>query len=121
MFGVVRVSMKQPKDNSDRLRKGDDVIADLGFTVLTKNEAHAIELGLSGLVVGLGYGVGYTEGAIAVSILLILIAFGVKGVPDETDGDKPIAVKTARHEPWWFIVSYVIMFTIAVVSTKLPV
>lgn len=111
---------KQPKETEERLEEGDKVKFRPFGHPITVNEIHAVQLGVVGLFAGLAYSTGMEKEALGASALLIGMAFGVRGLPnDQKDGKLPIAFETKRHEPWWFTMSYTTFFFISVTAGSL--
>jgi len=107
---------RQTQNNKERIKDGDDIAHRIFGHPVTTNEVHAAQLGLVGVFAGLAYSMGYVQEALGASFMLIGIAFGVKALPDrKEDTQLPIAIKTKRHEPWWFTTPYIISFVIGVV------
>jgi len=111
------MSDQQAQGNDERIDEGDDVkLRPFGHPV-TANEVHAAQLGLIGVFAGLAYGSGMTTEALGASAMLIGLAFGVRKLPNQSSDDSeiPIAVRTKRHEPWWFTTPYIVTFLIGVI------
>lgn len=110
--------MSQPDSVDDRIDEGDKAKFKPFGHPITANEIHAVGLGLLGLFLGLTYSVGYTRLAIFTSLFLLAGAIGIKGLlGDKFKRLSTIAVETKRHEPWWFIGSFIINF---ILGTHLP-
>lgn len=108
--------MTQPEENRGRLEEGDEPYLSLGPVTITVNETHALQLGLIGGFAGVGYSSGMMEEALAFTGLVFLVALGLRKAPGKRKGKEiPIAVKTKRHEPWWFISSYTVTFIVGAV------
>jgi len=79
----------------------------------TYDEAHAMLLGLTGVLVGLAWHVRLRVEATTLLIALVGIAFGLKRLPN----DAPIAGRVVRREPWYFttvlVVALVATVTVA--------
>ena len=107
---------RQPQEISDRLDSGDEPRFSWGPLVVTTNEIHALQLGVVGLFTGLAYSAGLVNESLSLTGLLVLTVFGLRAIPGEVNGGEvPIAVRTKRHEPWWFISSYSITFMVGAV------
>lgn len=103
--------MPQPNSVEERLDQGDEEYFSIGPVSASYNEVHAMQLGLLGVFAGLAYSAGLVEESLTVTGVLALTAIGVRAIPGEVRGDEiPIAVRTKRHEPWWFISSYSVTF-----------
>ena len=77
---------------------------------LTYDEAHAMLLGLVGILLGLTWSAGLVMESAALVLTLIAVAFGLKGLPDTA----PVARRVVRREPWYFT-------TVLVTATALTV
>jgi len=77
---------------------------------LTYDEAHAMLLGLVGVLLGLTWSAGLTMETGALLLTLVAVAFGLKKIP----GNVPIARRIVRKEPWYFT-------TVLVAATALTV
>lgn len=99
--------MVQPDSIEDRIDEGDKEAYALGPVSASYNEVHAMELGLVGVFGGLLYASGYVELGLITSLVLILTALGIKQIHNDK---LPMAIKTYRHEPWWFMISYTACF-----------
>lgn len=106
-----RAKIKDPSEPSERIEEADYTL----FRVpgidhpITPNEIHASVIGLAtGLMVAWISLYGF-ETAAAVS-MVFLVGYAVIGPPifdslphADQDFEKTVALKTIRHEPWWFL------------------
>ncbi|MFD1515101.1 hypothetical protein [Halomarina rubra] len=76
---------------------------------LIYDEAHALELGLVGIPLGIALTLGYDRLAIGTLIALITIAFGLRAAPNSL----PIASRTVQKEPWYFLIVLIGSMTLA--------
>lgn len=76
---------------------------------LTYNEVHAMELGLVGVLAGVGWWYGLHEMVAVFTVGAIGIAFGLRRLPES----KPIAARVIRMEPWYFSLVYVVSAVLA--------
>lgn len=70
---------------------------------LTYDEAHAMLLGLVGVLAGAGWFFGWQGAVQAFTVAVVTLAFGLRAAPD----DLPIAGRLVRREPWYFLVVYI--------------
>lgn len=99
--------MSQPHKTEERLKEGDENIVEIGMFSLSKNEAHALQMGMVGFLAGVAYSTGFQEEAVTVTTLLILTSMGARRLPQPGHG-KRIGILTTGHEPWYFIISYIL-------------
>ena len=100
--------MSQPSDNEERMEAGDaEKFAPYGHSI-SINELHAIAIGFSGIVIG------YTIPFLG----WVLPLYAIFGKPRlrSADEEKPIGLKTIKHEPWWLLASYIPTFIIGVLA-----
>lgn len=101
------MSETQPADPEDRLREGDrGLIEPFGHEV-TVNEVHALVLGTAGFLVAT------TVDPLDSLLTVAFVAYAVGGTPTfaslphtDPEYDKSIGLKTIKHEPWYFLGSY---------------
>lgn len=105
--------LSQPDSARSRLRAGDVALIRIFDHPVTVNETHAALLGTSGFVVG-----SFHDSMFASVASIILILYALFGHPrfeslahDATEYG--IGIRTVRHEPWWFLSSYVLTFAAA--------
>lgn len=106
----------QPAEPAKRIRANDSTFVTIPMIdhSITLNEIHASTIGAtSGFVSGLAWISGKSE--LTVLLIFILAGYAILGRPVGTslseddpeygsDGSKvPIAVRTIRHEPWYFL------------------
>ncbi|AXR81481.1 hypothetical protein [Natrarchaeobaculum sulfurireducens] len=103
--------MSQPEDTRDRVDAGDEAVVEPFGHPVTINELHAMILGFSGLVIG------YTLPVLGP----LLILYAILGKPrfhsmahDHPDYRMAIGYKSIRHEPWYFLFTYICTFMIGV-------
>lgn len=106
----------QPRDDDNRLRKGDIGLAKMFITgkPITLNELHGILLGVSfGLIVAaliiFGNAVVATLAAVAipgVSLMRLENIYSIGG-------------RTMSHEPWWFLAPYSLALVLALLVLAL--
>lgn len=70
---------------------------------LTYNEVHAMELGLVGVLAGVGWFYGLHEVVAAFTVAAIGIAFGLRRIPES----RPVAARVIQREPWYFSLVYI--------------
>ena len=105
-------------DKVELLKKGDKVIFRVPYTghPITINEVHAAQLGLVGFMLGVAYGAGLEAPAAGLGALLVGYAIFGSPVFSSLSHDAPeyktIGMKTIRHEPWWFVVPFLVSFVI---------
>lgn len=80
---------------------------------LTYDEAHAAELGLVGLPLGIALAIGHSTLAIGTFVALVTLAFGLRAAPN----DLPVAGRLVRKEPWYFLIVAVVTMTLAAGAT----
>lgn len=116
----------QEADKETLLRKGDKVIYRVPITghPITINEIHAAQLGLVGLFIGIAYNAGLEAPAIALAVALVGYAVigepAFHSLPHDAPEYETIGMKTIRHEPWWFLVPFVVSFVIGVAFIPAP-
>lgn len=111
----------QEQDKKKLLRNGDKVIVRVpGINhPITINEIHAFQLGLTGLL----FGLGATSSLpvlpdMAVILSALLLGYAILGNPafsslgHEAPEYKTIGMRTIKHEPWWFSVPFMTTFVI---------
>lgn len=112
---------RQTQDKAELIERGDKVVARVPGIEhpITINEIHALQLGVAGLLAGIGYTTGYRGFAAGASILLV--TYAILGFPvfqsmnhDNPKYKKTIGMRTIKHEPWWFISSYMAFFALAI-------
>lgn len=102
----------QPSDLKQRLQRGDATLVRAFGHPISVNEVHATALGLIGVIAGALILVGGYEAALSLSV--VLLGYAVLGRPalQSLDHDHPayktIGHKTIKHEPWYFVGSYVL-------------
>lgn len=110
----------QEQSKAKLLQNGDKVIIRVPILnhPITINEIHAAQLGLLGLFVGLLYSSG--KPAVASGVSVLVIGYAILGDPafhslgHDAPTYKTMGMRTIKHEPWWFLVPYVLSFLAAV-------
>lgn len=70
---------------------------------LTYDEAHAMLLGLVGVLAGAGWYFGWHSAVQTFTVAVVTLAFGLRAAPN----DLPIAGRLVRREPWYFTTVYI--------------
>lgn len=101
--------MSQPEDEEERIRRGDQewVSIDPLKVTITYNEKHAVLLGI-------GTALAVTQRP---EYFIWPVAFAFLGWPlikavTDVKPSKTVAARTVKHEPWWFLIPYTVLFLI---------
>ena len=129
---------KQPKGPRARIRAGDATKLRLPYLGLrplevrwhpvSVNEIHAVVIGAAAGAVGaLAWRAGETD--LTVLLAVILMGYAILGRPlggsmghddpeyCEGKNNVTIAVKTIRHEPWWFLGAFILVLVLGISNT----
>ena len=100
--------MSQPTGVHERLREGDGTIVRIFDHPVTVNEVHALIIGCSGLLVAT------SVEPLSSLLTVLLIAYALGGQPafasmahDDPEYVRAIGLKMIKHEPWWFLVTFI--------------
>ena len=129
---------KQPETKRERIRAGDATKLRLPYLGLrplevrwhpvSVNEIHAVVIGAAaGVVSALAWRAG--EPDLTVMLVFVLSGYAILGKPVgesmrhedpeycEGSNRASIAVKTIRHEPWWFLAPFIGVLLLGISNT----
>ena len=105
--------MSELEETRDRLREGQEPLLEAFGHDITANEVHALLIGCSGFLVAT------TVNPLDSLLSVMLVAYAIGGRPafaslphTDDEYEHSIGFKTIKHEPWFFLVTYIPAYVI---------